>query len=279
MAVPPTLACGSLAFRRNKALSVWSSLISKPPRIPPRRLRNRRSTGEGVLEDFSMEKNRSSSLFSSIMHRFVRVDDKRKADESHDPPSYTLVILLGDFALGKFYELYDQDAEIGHKELDWKMTLSGVGKCRQVPPKEIIYESRETASALQHATQDSLVIPDELGRGTGAFNGYAIAYAVRPHLIEKVNCRLLFATHYHPLTKEFASHPHVMLQHMACTFKGQELVELLMQLQENHQRELQIERTTIGVTTLHEEWLKTLITVSEFQVCGGLYFVQKKLAG
>lgn len=50
-----------------------------------------------------------------------------------------------------------------------------------------------------------------------------------------VNCRLLFATHYHPLTKEFASHPHVTLQHMACSFKlksqsssptGQELVFL-----------------------------------------------------
>lgn len=40
------------------------------------------------------------------------------------------------------------------------------------------------------------------------------------HLIEKVNCRLFFATHYHPLTKEFASHPHVTLQHMACTFKS-----------------------------------------------------------
>lgn len=33
---------------------------------------------------------------------------------------------------GKFYELYEMDAEIGHKELDWKITLSGVGKCRQV---------------------------------------------------------------------------------------------------------------------------------------------------
>ncbi|XP_011012330.1 PREDICTED: DNA mismatch repair protein MSH7 isoform X2 [Populus euphratica] len=36
------------------------------------------------------------------------------------------------FKVGKFYELYELDAEIGHTELDWKMTLSGVGKCRQV---------------------------------------------------------------------------------------------------------------------------------------------------
>lgn len=39
------------------------------------------------------------------------------------------------------------------------------------------------------------------------------------HLVERVRCRLLFATHYHPLTKEFASHPHVSLQHMACMFR------------------------------------------------------------
>lgn len=68
-------------------------------------------------------------------------------------------------------------------------------------------EYTETASVLRNATQDSLVILDELGRGTSTFDGYDIAYAVFRHLIGKVNCRLLFAAHYHPLTKEFASHP------------------------------------------------------------------------
>uniref|UniRef100_A0A2P2KHA4 DNA mismatch repair protein MSH7 n=1 Tax=Rhizophora mucronata TaxID=61149 RepID=A0A2P2KHA4_RHIMU len=43
---------------------------------------------------------------------------------------YMDVVLF--FKVGKFYELYELDAEIGHKELDWKMTGSGVGKCRQV---------------------------------------------------------------------------------------------------------------------------------------------------
>lgn len=80
-------------------------------------------------------------------------------------------------------------------------------------------ECTETASVLQNATHNSLVLLDELGRGTSTFDGYAIAYAVFRHLVETVNCRLLFATHYHPLTKEFASHPHVTLQHMACSFK------------------------------------------------------------
>lgn len=81
-----------------------------------------------------------------------------------------------------------------------------------------LIECTETASVLQNATRNSLVILDELGRGTSTFDGYAIAYAVFRHLVESVNCRLLFATHYHPLTKEFASHPRVKLQHMACCF-------------------------------------------------------------
>ncbi|KAG6424168.1 hypothetical protein SASPL_114581 [Salvia splendens] len=81
-----------------------------------------------------------------------------------------------------------------------------------------LIECTETASVLQNATKNSLVILDELGRGTSTFDGYAIAYAVFRHLVESVNCRLLFATHYHPLTKEFSAHPHVKLQHMACCF-------------------------------------------------------------
>ncbi|KAG0498938.1 hypothetical protein HPP92_003629 [Vanilla planifolia] len=79
-------------------------------------------------------------------------------------------------------------------------------------------ECSETSSILRNATQDSLVLLDELGRGTSTFDGYAIAYAAFRHLVENVHCRLLFATHYHPLTKEFASHPGVHLQHMACSF-------------------------------------------------------------
>ncbi|XP_019092698.1 PREDICTED: DNA mismatch repair protein MSH7 isoform X2 [Camelina sativa] len=83
-----------------------------------------------------------------------------------------------------------------------------------------LVECTETASVLQNATQNSLVILDELGRGTSTFDGYAIAYSVFRHLVEKVQCRMLFATHYHPLTKEFASHPRVTSKHMACAFKS-----------------------------------------------------------
>jgi DNA mismatch repair ATPase MutS len=60
-------------------------------------------------------------------------------------------------------------------------------------------EMAETASILQHATERSLVIMDEVGRGTATLDGCAIAYATLHHLYHVNKCRTLFATHYHEL--------------------------------------------------------------------------------
>ncbi|KAF8927698.1 DNA mismatch repair ATPase msh1 [Haplosporangium gracile] len=60
-------------------------------------------------------------------------------------------------------------------------------------------EMSETASILQHATKRSLVIMDEVGRGTATLDGCAIAYATLHHLYHVNKCRTLFATHYHEL--------------------------------------------------------------------------------
>eukprot|EP00741_Cyanophora_paradoxa_P001422 tig00000489_g1375.t1 len=61
-------------------------------------------------------------------------------------------------------------------------------------------ELHETAGVLRHATQDSLVILDELGRGTLTFDGVSIAHAVLHTLAASTRCRTLFSTHYHMLT-------------------------------------------------------------------------------
>uniref|UniRef100_A0A061S473 Dna mismatch repair protein msh6-2 n=1 Tax=Tetraselmis sp. GSL018 TaxID=582737 RepID=A0A061S473_9CHLO len=81
-------------------------------------------------------------------------------------------------------------------------------------------ECSETSAILRSATADSLVVLDELGRGTSTFDGYAIAGAVLRHLVDTVDCRLLFATHYHGLTTEFEAHPGVELAHMAALVGG-----------------------------------------------------------
>lgn len=61
-------------------------------------------------------------------------------------------------------------------------------------------EMLETSAILHQATERSLVILDEVGRGTATFDGMAIAWATLEHLAKAVRCRGLFATHYHELT-------------------------------------------------------------------------------
>ena len=61
-------------------------------------------------------------------------------------------------------------------------------------------EMNETANILNNATSQSVVILDEIGRGTSTFDGLSIAWSVAEYLHDQIGCRALFATHYHELT-------------------------------------------------------------------------------
>lgn len=76
-------------------------------------------------------------------------------------------------------------------------------------------EMIETANILRHATAESLVILDEVGRGTATFDGLSLAWAIVEHLHEERRPLTLFATHYHELTELAALLPRVVNRTMA----------------------------------------------------------------
>jgi DNA mismatch repair protein MutS len=85
-------------------------------------------------------------------------------------------------------------------------------------------EMNETAYILHTATEKSLVIMDEVGRGTGTDDGLSIAWAVSEELLEHIKCRTLFATHYHELAG--ISHPRMANRSMEVLDKNGEIIFL-----------------------------------------------------
>ncbi|MBI2932688.1 MAG: DNA mismatch repair protein MutS [Planctomycetes bacterium] len=87
-------------------------------------------------------------------------------------------------------------------------------------------EMNETANILNHATARSLVILDEIGRGTSTFDGLSIAWAVTEHLHDRIGARTLFATHYHELTELGRVLPGVKNLHVEVKEWGESVVFL-----------------------------------------------------
>ncbi len=87
-------------------------------------------------------------------------------------------------------------------------------------------EMHETAAILHGATEDSLVLLDEIGRGTSTYDGVSIAWAVTEHLHELVGCKTVFATHYHELTQLGDLLPGVRNLNVAVKEVGEDIVFL-----------------------------------------------------
>jgi DNA mismatch repair protein MutS len=85
--------------------------------------------------------------------------------------------------------------------LDRIFTRIGSGDHLVEGKSTFLVEMEETATICTQATDRSLVILDEVGRGTSTFDGLAIAQAVIEYLYKKVQARCIFATHYHELTQ------------------------------------------------------------------------------
>ena len=104
----------------------------------------------------------------------------------------TLMAQLGSFVPASY-------AKIGIA--DRIFTRVGASDDLAMGQSTFMVEMSEVANILNNATSNSLVILDEIGRGTSTFDGLSIAWAVVEHISEKIHARTLFATHYHELTE------------------------------------------------------------------------------
>lgn len=153
-------------------------------------------------------------------HRLMLLTGPNMGGKSTYMRQVALIVLLAH--TGSFVPA--DAAQIG--PIDQIFTRIGASDDLASNRSTFMVEMSETAYILHHATDQSLVLMDEVGRGTSTFDGLALAHAIAEHLLQKNKSFSLFSTHYFELTKLPEAHATAVNMHLSALEQGQDIVFL-----------------------------------------------------
>ena len=174
-----------------------------------------------------VEKMRSDTLFvpnDTLMgareERVSIITGPNMAGKSTYMRQVALIVLMAQ--VGSFVPAHD--AHIG--VVDRIFTRIGASDDLSAGQSTFMVEMTEVSDILRTATKNSLLILDEIGRGTSTFDGMSIARAVLEYCAEKLKAKTLFATHYHELTALEQTLPNVRNYNIAVRTRGEDIIFL-----------------------------------------------------
>jgi len=172
-----------------------------------------------VLEAFSRDPFVPNDIFIDHRQSLLIMTGPNMGGKSTYMRQTALIVILAH--IGSFVPA--DEAKIG--PVDKIFSRIGASDDINQGLSTFMVEMTETAEILQQATENSLVLIDEIGRGTSTFDGLALAYAVAETLLER-KAACLFATHYFEITKLPEHHPQAVNIHVSAHEQNDEIIFL-----------------------------------------------------
>jgi DNA mismatch repair protein MutS len=162
----------------------------------------------------------NDTLLDDQENQLLIVTGPNMAGKSTVMRQVALIVLMAQ--IGSFVPA--RSAEIGI--VDRIFTRVGAADNLSRGLSTFMVEMTETASILHNATEKSLIILDEIGRGTSTFDGLSIAWAVAEHIHDNIRAKTLFATHYHEMTELGRTKPRVKNMSIAVKEYAEDIIFL-----------------------------------------------------
>lgn len=150
-----------------------------------------------IVEHFVKQSNfiTNDTLLDNIDNKMMIITGPNMAGKSTYMRQVALITFMAH--IGSFVPAKSAEISI----TDRIFTRVGASDDLAFGQSTFMVEMSEVANILANATSDSLVVLDEIGRGTSTFDGLSIAWAVVEYIAKNLSCKTLFATHYHELSE------------------------------------------------------------------------------